>query len=123
MDPTTFRDIAETTSRIVDGAGVVVIVAGLAYGLARWLGAVAGRGPCAHPYQRLRHDVGRGILLGLEFMVAGDIIRTVAVEPTLDSVVVLAVIVLIRTFLSMSLEVELDGRWPWRRSRADATAG
>lgn len=115
MDASTFRDIAETTSRIVDGAGVLVIVLGLAYGIARWLMACSGARECADPYRRLRHDVGRGILLGLEFMVAGDIIRTVAVEPTLDSVAVLAVIVLIRTFLSTSLEVELEGRWPWQR--------
>ena len=67
--------------------------------------------------------MGRGILLGLEFMVAGDIIRTVAVEPTLDSVTVLGAIVLIRTFLSISLEVELDGRWPWQRAGDDRAPG
>jgi uncharacterized membrane protein len=58
--------------------------------------------------------VGRAILLGLEFLVGGDIIRTVAVSPTFTSVGVLALIVLVRTFLSFSLEVELDGRWPWQ---------
>jgi hypothetical protein len=62
--------------------------------------------------------VRRSILLGLEFLVAADIIRTVAVQPSLENVAVLGLIVLIRTFLSFSLEVEIDGRWPWRRAVA-----
>ena len=61
-----------------------------------------------------RQDLGRAILLGLEFLVAGDIIRTVVVAPTFDNVIVLGLIVPIRTFLSMSLQLELDGRWPWQ---------
>lgn len=64
------------------------------------------------PYRQFRQDIGRGILLGLEFLVAADIIRTVAVTPTLNGVLVLGLIVLIRTFLSMALEVEIEGRWP-----------
>ncbi len=71
-------------------------------------------------YHRYRQDVGRAILLGLEFLVAGDIISTVAVSPTFTSVGVLAGIVAIRTFLSFSLEVELEGRWPWQRARQPA---
>ncbi len=59
--------------------------------------------------------LGRAILLGLELLVAADIIKTVAVTPTLDSVVVLAIIVLIRTFLSWALELEISGRWPWQK--------
>ena len=73
-----------------------------------------------------RSGLGRSILLGLEFLVAADIINTVAVEPTLESLLVLAGIVLIRTFLSFSLEVEIDGRWPWqkrRSARATPSAG
>ncbi len=66
-------------------------------------------------YECFRADLGRGILLGLEFLVAADIIGTVAVTPTFESLGVLAAIVLIRTFLSFSLEVEIEGRWPWRR--------
>jgi uncharacterized membrane protein len=62
--------------------------------------------------------MGRAILLGLEVLVAADIISTVALEPTLDSVIVLGIIVLIRTFLSWSLALELDGRWPWQRCSA-----
>jgi uncharacterized membrane protein len=71
-------------------------------------------------YEGFRADLGRGILLGLEFLVAADIIGTVAVTPTFESLGVLAAIVLIRTFLSFSLEVEIEGRWPWqRRSRRE----
>ena len=66
-----------------------------------------------------RANVGRAILLGLEFLVAADIINTVAIEPTLQSLLILGGIVLIRTFLSFSLEVEIEGRWPWARHKSD----
>jgi uncharacterized membrane protein len=72
----------------------------------------------AATYRLYRQSLGRAILLGLEFLVAGDIIRTVAVSPTFAGVGVLAVIVLVRTFLSFSLEAELDGRPPWQRRGA-----
>jgi uncharacterized membrane protein len=67
-------------------------------------------------YKFLRQELGKAILLGLEILVAGDIIGTVVTEPTMGRVLVLAVIVLIRTFLSLSLEVELEGRFPWQQS-------
>jgi uncharacterized membrane protein len=72
--------------------------------------------PFGSSYRQLRHGIGQGVLLGLELLVAGDIIRTVVIAPTFTSVGVLAIIVLIRTFLSFSLEVELSGRWPWQSS-------
>lgn len=94
----------------LDTAGVAVVVAG-ALGAA--LATVARlRGGETNTYGRFRQHLGRSILLGLEFLVATDIIRTVAVTPPLGSVLVLAVIVLIRTFLSFSLELEITGRWP-----------
>ncbi|NLW32676.1 MAG: DUF1622 domain-containing protein [Fibrobacter sp.] len=65
-------------------------------------------------YRSFRHHLGHGILLGLEFLVAADIIRSVAIEPTLDGLVILAGIVLVRTFLSLTLEVEISGKWPWQ---------
>ena len=71
--------------------------------------------------RRFRQRLGQTILLGLELLVAGDIIRTVATQPTFSSVGILAIIVLIRTFLSFSLEVELTGRWPWQTSTPVAT--
>jgi uncharacterized membrane protein len=73
-------------------------------------------------YQRCRHDLGRAILLGLEVLVAADIVRTVAFTPTMASVGVLAMIVAIRTFLSWSLALELDGRWPWQRATGSVTS-
>ena len=69
-----------------------------------------------HAYHAYRSSLGRAILLGLEFLVAADIINTVAVEPTWENVGVLGAVVLIRTFLSFSLEVEIYGHWPWQES-------
>jgi uncharacterized membrane protein len=73
-------------------------------------------------FRIVRTVFGRSILLGLEFLVAADIIRTVAVQPSLENVAVLGLIVLIRTFLSFSLEVEIDGRWPWQSAASGRTA-
>src|SRR6266545_599095 len=81
---------------------------------ARYL--VAPKKVDATRYQRYRQDLGRAILLGLEVLVAADIVRTVAFTPTMDSLIVLAMIVAIRTFLSWSLALELEGRWPWQRA-------
>jgi len=73
----------------------------------------------AGAYERLRQTLGRLILLGLEVLIVGDIVRTIVVDPTLESVAVLGIIVLIRIVLSFSLEVEIDGTWPWSRWRLD----
>jgi uncharacterized membrane protein len=70
-------------------------------------------------YDELRRNLGRCILLGLEVLIVADIVRTIIVDPTIESVAVLGVIVLIRISLSFSLEVEIDGVWPWRRSQLD----
>ena len=108
-----FAVVAETTSWIVDGTGVAIIVLGLLYAIGRFV--LPGGRDGGDRYRRFREDIGRGILLGLEFLVAADIIRTVAVAPSLSNVLVLGLIVVIRTFLSMALQVELEGRWPWQR--------
>ena len=96
----------------VDTAGVSVIVIGALIATTRFL--FQRRGETSILFRLYRQDMGRAILLGLEFLVAGDIIRTVVVAPTFDNVIVLGLIVLIRTFLSMSLQLELEGRWPWQ---------
>lgn len=70
-------------------------------------------------YASIRSTFGKSILLGLEVLVAGDIIRTVALQPTLENLAVLGLLVVIRTFLAWSLEVEIDGRWPWTRAQAE----
>ncbi|MEU1686956.1 DUF1622 domain-containing protein [Micromonospora sp. NPDC005707] len=108
------KEIIQHIGTLLDLAGVLVIAVGVAiatvvFGLRWW----RTRQVVEH-YRSYRQGVGRAILLGLEFLVGGDIIRTVAVSPTFTSVGVLALIVLVRTFLSFSLEVELDGRWPWQ---------
>ena len=99
MDPfkADFTWFVERVGLVIDGAGVIVIAVGLIVALLRY---VLERGRTADPFRQLRQNLGRGILLGLEFLVAADIIRTVAVTPTLQSVLVLGMIVLIRTFLS-----------------------
>jgi uncharacterized membrane protein len=100
---------------VVDLAGVGIMIIVVAIAL---VGVAFARGltrdePFDSSSRQLRQSIGRGILLGLELLVAGDINRTVAVAPTFSSVGVLAVIVVIRTFLSFSLEVELTGQSPW----------
>ena len=94
--------------------GVAVIVLGAAVAVASSAAQLSAGRDRAEVYHDFRSTLARGILLGLEFLVAADIIGTVAVEPTLDNLDVLGLIVLIRTFLSFSLEVEIEGRWPWQ---------
>ncbi|MFI5501567.1 DUF1622 domain-containing protein [Nocardia asteroides] len=110
-----FTEIIETAGKALDGAGVAAIVLGALYGTVRFANALARRHDFDPAYREYRRGLGRAILLGLEFLVAADIIRTVAIAPTFTSVGVLALIVLVRTFLSYSLELELTGRWPWQR--------
>jgi uncharacterized membrane protein len=102
---------------VFDAAGVAVIALGLTVALVRF---GIGWRSVADPYRRLRHELGKGILLGLEFLVAADIIRTVTLAPTIENVLVLGLIVLIRTFLSLALQVELEGQWPWQRAARSA---
>lgn len=109
----TFQEILERVGQAADATGVGVIVVGITVASVVALAALLRRDPGT--YEDYRRRLGRSILLGLEILVAADIIRTVAVTPTLASVAVLAVIVLIRTFLSFSLELEITGRWPWQK--------
>ena len=107
------RDFVEIAAHVAEIAGVAVILGGMVFAAVRYVFVPAG--DALSRYKRCRHDLGRAILLGLEILVAADIISTVTLTPTLESVVVLGIIVLIRTFLSWSLALELDGRWPWQR--------
>lgn len=110
-----FDDVIEAVGKSADAAGVGVIVVGVVAAGAHALWEVR-RGATSDVYRSLRQRVGRSILLGLEILVAADIIRTVAVTPTLRSAGALGIVVLIRTVLSFSLEVELAGRWPWQQA-------
>jgi uncharacterized membrane protein len=113
-----FADAIEVVGRLIDAAGVLAIAGGIV--LVAVLAAQRAIRGAADVYTGFRQQLGRAILLGLELLVAADIIRTVAVTPTLESVAVLAGIVLVRTFLSFSLEVELTGKWPWQQSSTAA---
>src|SRR4051812_4203620 len=107
----------------IEVTGVAIIVIGAASATVVFLygGLVTVGWPAA--FRRYRANLGRGILLGLELLVAADIIGTVAVTPSFENLAVLALIVLIRTFLSFSLEVEIEGRWPWQRSVSESGNG
>jgi uncharacterized membrane protein len=116
-----FQETMELVGEAVDAAGVVAIVVGAV--VATLLAARALLRPRhGRPdvYGEYRRRLGRSILLGLELLVAADIIRTVALTPTFESVGVLALIVLIRTFLSWSLELEITGRWPWQKEPGES---
>ncbi|MCD6028211.1 MAG: hypothetical protein K0S78_385 [Thermomicrobiales bacterium] len=108
---------------IIDIAGVVVIATGALIGVVTFLRDLARQIQIIDAYARLRTFLGRSLLLGLEFLVAGDVIKTVAIEPTRESVIVLAIIVLVRTVLSLSIDVEVDGRWPWQAAQQEAATG
>ena len=96
--------------------GVAVLVIGAAIALGRSFVEIGQKKPSARIYRGLRHGLARAIMLGLEFLVAADIVRSVALEPTFQSVGVLGLIVVVRTFLSWSMEVEITGQWPWQRN-------
>jgi uncharacterized membrane protein len=107
------NEAVEALGKGVDLAGILIIVVGVAVASALFVGR-ARPGRSSEAYALYRRSLGRAILLGLEFLVAGDIIRTVAITPTFASVGVLGAIVLIRTFLSVALQVETEARWPWQ---------
>jgi uncharacterized membrane protein len=109
------RGAIEWAALGIEILGAIVIFAGvmrvaITRGTVRFLAKLDEPGA----YDSYKHQIGRSLLLGLEFLVAADVIRTVALEPTLDNVAVLWLLVLVRTFLSWSLTVEIEGRWPWQ---------
>jgi len=117
-------EIIDGIGSTIDAIGVAVIAGGAV--LAVILTIAKARQDDGGAYEFFRRRLGRAILLGLEFLVAADIIRTVAVTPTGESVAVLGGIVLIRTFLSFSLQLEVTGAWPWQQrsvAAADKTQG
>ena len=115
-------EIIYAISEAIDLAGVVVIAGGAIIGVLLCVRDLVGQRAAVEAYSHLRTFMGRSLLLGLEFLVAGDIIKTVAIEPTFDSVIVLAIIVLVRTVLSLSIDVEIDGRWPWQAAQQKGVA-
>ena len=108
-----FEDWMELVVHGFEVVGVVVLAIGSVAALAK--ASVAFLRNRVSAYQTARQDVGRAVLLGLEILIIADIVQTITIEPTAESALVLATIVLVRTFLSFSLEIELDGVAPWRR--------
>jgi uncharacterized membrane protein len=106
-------EIIEGIGTAIDAIGVAVIAGGAVLAVFMTIGRI--RQEDGGAYEFFRRRLGRAILLGLEFLVAADIIRTVAVTPSGESVAVLGGIVLIRTFLSFSLQLEMTGAWPWQQ--------
>src|SRR5688572_10820272 len=112
-----FEEWMELAVKAFELAGVAILAIG---SLVALVGAAmsVSRGERASAYERARQDVGRAILLGLEVLIIADIVQTITIDPTLTSALTLALIVAVRTFLSFSLEIELDGIVPWRKVRS-----
>jgi uncharacterized membrane protein len=110
-----FKEILGVSGYLIEVAGVLVILFGCVYGTFRFLKACIQL-PSEESYTEFRRNLSRSILLGLEFLIAGDIIRTVIVAATLQNISVLALIILIRTFLGITLHLEVEGRWPWQEA-------
>ena len=107
----------EYIARIIEVGGVLTILVGTVLSLGKFL--LARQNGENRSYKLLRQELGKGILLGLEILVAADIIATVVTEPTMNKVLTLGVIVIIRTFLSLSIELEIEGRFPWQRKTGE----
>ena len=115
MDPS-YEDVISDVVKGVEAVGAAIMVGGGVIALVVYLVAVSRPETRGGAYRRLRRSLGRAILLGLEVLIIADIVRTIVVDPTFESVIVLGIIVVIRIVLSFSLEVEIDGAWPWRRA-------
>jgi uncharacterized membrane protein len=111
--------LIEYSAQGIEMFAVAIIVIAIVHGTIRYLIRVNQQ--MSDAYQRLKAQLGKALLLGLEFLVAADIVRTVALEPNLQNVVILGLLVIIRTFLSWSLVVEIEGRWPWRGAEGRGT--
>jgi len=111
-----YEETVGDVAKAVEAVGVAILVGG-AIGAFAWSAREMSR-RAAGVYTGLRRNLGRVILLGLEVLIIADIIRTIVVDPSIESVGVLGLIVLIRILLSFSLEVEIDGAWPWNRWRS-----
>jgi uncharacterized membrane protein len=107
------RDWIEIAAKFIEALAVVLIVGFIVIGTAKWLFLSGKRAEKA--YERYRVHLGKALLIGLELLVAADIIRTVVLETTLLNILTLGALVLVRTFLGWTLTVEVEGRWPWRK--------
>jgi uncharacterized membrane protein len=112
-----YTEVIENVVKAVEGVGAGIMVLGGLGAFVAFLRDASGVATRDGSYKRLRRNLGRCILLGLEVLIVADIVRTIVVAPTYESVTVLGLIVVIRILLSFSLEVEIEGFWPWNRWR------
>ena len=120
----TYDNLINDIVKIVEAIGAAIMIVGGFWALATYLISIVQAGQRQDvAYRRLRKRLGQSILLGLEVLIVGDIVRTIIVETTLNSVAVLGLIVLIRIVLSFALEVEIDGVWPWNLWRLKSPNG
>ena len=115
------RTLIEFSALGIELLAVAIIVLATVHGTGRYLFHLHGQ--IDRAYEQYKVYLGKALLLGLEFLVAADIIRTVALEPTLQNVVILGLLVVVRTFLSWSLVVEMEGRWPWQETKSGEKRG
>jgi uncharacterized membrane protein len=117
----TFHHTIGDAVKVIEAFGAAIMIVGAIYAFAVFALALPDPQTRARAWEPLRRNLGRAILLGLEVLIMADLIRTIVIDPTVDSVAVLGVIVLIRVVLSFSLDVEIDGTWPWSRWRKNTT--
>lgn len=115
------RDLVHAAVLAMEAMAVLVIVVGLVIGLVQFGLDAVSRDRRSQTYHRFKSWMGRTLLLGLEILVAADVVNTVALEPTLNNVLALGLLVVIRTFLGWSLVLEIEGRWPWQQPAAPAS--
>ena len=115
LSGTGFESSMESVSLVFEMVGVFILIVGFALAVVRAARVLVVGKDAGGAYDRLRSIFGKSVLLGLEVLVAADLIRTIAVEPNMTNLTVLLMLVVIRTFLSWALDVELDGSWPWRK--------
>jgi uncharacterized membrane protein len=113
-----FKELISLAGYTIEALGVLVIIAGSLYSSLRFLFDFRKQ-ENGMAYRALRQQLGHSIILGLEFLIAGDIIRTVVVALTLKNIALLGLLILIRSFLSFILHLEIEGRWPWQQARYD----
>ena len=108
--------LIEFAAQEIEALAVAIIAIAIIHGSVSFLIGIIHKSDDV--YERYKTHLGKGLLLGLEFLVAADVVRTVVLNPTLQNVMILGLLVVIRTFLSWSLVVEIEGRWPWRRIKS-----
>jgi uncharacterized membrane protein len=123
MEAVTYEQLISDVAKGVEGVGAAIMVLGGLLSLGKYTLSMLQPGDPRERYRRLRRQLGQAILLGLEVLIVGDIVRTIIVDPTVKSVGVLGMIVAIRIVLSFSLEVEIDGVWPWNLWRLEGRQG